>query len=91
MDVSIIENMMKLYYEHPKCDDLDEDTDEEGYGGRETIEMTWDKEEGDLDIMMERIKSFLRAIGYAQGAVDRIQMLTNDQMAKLHLLGEDIK
>ena len=74
---------MKLYYKHPEWAPDDEDG-----MGEETVEMTWAKEEEDIWELLERLKTFTRAIGYGEGLVKKIHYLTDDQIAKLHLLGE---
>lgn len=72
--------MMKIYYSRPSYKDGDE--------FQEEVEMTWKEEEQDIWEMLERLKTFLRAITYGESLVGRIQYLSDDQMAKLHLLGE---
>ena len=74
--------MMKFYYERgPYEDDIVN-------FGKETIEMMWESEESDIHEMLERIKTFLRALTYGEALVSKIQYLSDDQIAKLHLSGE---
>jgi len=72
--------MMKIYYSR-------DDEDIEG----DSVELIWREEEADIWEMLERFKTFLRSVTYGECLVSRIQYLTDDQMAKLSLLGEELE
>jgi len=54
------------------------------------VSLEWDGEEEDIDDMIQKFKYFLLGISYPVSLVNKVQYLTDNQMAKLRLLDEDI-
>lgn len=70
-----------LKFEHTYLDEDDK---------KSTVNMTWDSEEIDICEIVERFQKFLLAITYSVSLVERVIYLTDDQVAKLGLLGDNI-
>lgn len=58
---------------------------------RNRVILEWDGEEEDIDDMVQKFKYFLLAVSYPSSLVNKLQYLTDNQMAKLKLLDEDIE
>lgn len=70
--------MLKFYYKS--------EFEEENY----IVDLEWEGEEPDIYDIIQKFKYFLLAKSYPSKMVNRIQYLEDDQLAKLHLLGEKI-
>lgn len=68
--------MIKFYFKS--------EYEEENY----TVDLEWENEEDDIYDIIQKFKYFLAAKSYPMQMVNRIQYLQDDQLAKLHLLGE---
>lgn len=56
-----------------------------------SVKLEWSGEEEDIEDIIKKFKYFLLAKSYPPFLVNRCQYLTNNQMAKLKLLNEDIE
>lgn len=54
-----------------------------------SVILEWEDEEENIYDIIEKFKYFLLAKSYSPELVNRLQYLSNEQLAKLKLLGED--
>lgn len=62
-----------------------------GNASHNSVILEWEGEEEDIMDIVDKFKYFLLAKSYPTSLVNKLQYLTDNQMAKLKLLNEDIE
>lgn len=51
--------------------------------------LEWEGEEENIDDMLTKFKYFLAGMSYPENTINKIRFLSNEQLAKLRLLGDE--